>query len=182
VTFDDGAGKFRDRNGDGFADLYIEAGVRVSGFKFGELVFPEGSGTAHLDNPGDGHFTDVLRFTFKRRFDLRSFEIFPFGFECDDAVCPGYDNVLVTGWRDGARIARALFSMGALPSLFADPAFAGLDQLVIRTPAEPPAYALGNSHFSIDNLVITPVPLPAGLPLLAGALVLLGLSRRRRRQ
>jgi hypothetical protein len=186
VTFDDGAGSYVDRDGDGENDVYRENGVRVTGFDF-ELT--DGREAAHLDNPSDGHFTDRLAFRTGGYFDLRSFEILPLGFECERAFCAGYRNVVVAGYRAGQRVARAQFSMGETPSLFWGTGFTMLDRLVIRTPDEPLAYQFGNSHFDIDNVVLlasqapAAVPLPATLPLAGlglAALGLFGLSRSRK--
>lgn len=47
--------------------------------------------------------------------------------------------------------------------------------------AEPAGFAIDNVRFGVRGQVVdpSPVPLPAGLPLLVGALALLGLARRR---
>lgn len=183
MTFDAGIGLYADADGDGLDDHYTENGITVQGFIFGSLSdFP--AETAHLDNPGDGHFTDRLNFTFGKRFSLTSFALWPSGFECDLDICAGYKNVIVTGFRKGLTVAEHIFSMGFTPSLYVGtPPFANLDRLVISTIDGPPAYQFGNSHFSIDNVVLTaalaPVPVPPALPLLGLGLLTLWLAGKR---
>lgn len=187
MTFNTGAGTYFDTDGDPFGldDLYVEDGISVTGFIFGELR-DHPSQAAHLDNPGDGHFTDRLIFSFGPRFSLQSLDILPLGFECFLDVCPGYDNVIITGFRNGAVVAESVFSMGFLPSLFAGgQAFSNLDRLMVSTVDGPGDYRFGNTHFEIDNVTLTaapaPVPLPASLPLLGLGLAVLGLRRLTRR-
>ena len=44
------------------------------------------------------------------------------------------DNVIITGFRNGAVVAESVFSMGFLPSLFAGgQAFSNLDRLMVST-------------------------------------------------
>lgn len=188
MTFNDGAGQYFDTDGDayGFDDLYVEDGISVTGFIFGELR-DSPKQAAHLDNPGDGHFTDSLVFTYGKRFNLQSLDILPLGFECFLDVCPGYDNVIVTGYRKGVVVAQTMFSMGFWPSLFVGgQAFTNLDRLMISTHNGPEDYWWGNTHFEIDNVTLTqapaPVPLPASLPLLGVGLAALGLAARARRR
>jgi hypothetical protein len=185
VTFDFGAGTYHDTDRDGLDDLYVEDGISVTGFIFGELVdHPRERG--HLDNPSDGHFTHHLAFTMGGRFDLAGFDLFPLGFECLDAACPGYDNVVVAGFRRGLKVAEHIFSMGLAHSRYLGGAlFADLDRLEISTPREPFDYSFGNSHFEIDDVVLNPaegpapVPAPPALPLVATGLAGLWLLRRR---
>ena len=185
MTFDHGAGTYHDTDGDGFDDLYVENGITATGFIWGELTHHPKE-RAHVDNPSDGHFTDRLAFRFGNLFDLVSFELWPLGFECLEAVCPGYDNVVVTGLRRGQVVAEHVFSMGSTPGLFlGGSTFAGLDLLLVSTPPEPHTYTFGNSHFEIDNLVLTSangpttVPLPPALPVLGLGLTALWAVRRR---
>lgn len=186
-------GTYLDLDGDLYDDGYVENGITMTGFSI-EFDATITQGYAHVDNPEDGHYSDRYRFTMDSRFDMRSVEIWPAGFECYSDVCPGYDNVIITGFRDGAAVAQEVFNMGVTPSLFvASAVFTMLDALEISTPAAPEAYAEGNSHFDIDNLVLLPVPgvkgagpqvatmpvPPAGL-LLLGALGLFAVRRTRR--
>lgn len=184
MTFDTGAGLYADTDGDWLDDRYTENGITVQGFESYGLLSEPPAETAHLDNPSDGHFTDRLAFTFGKRFNLTSFEIWPLGFECNLDSCAGYENVIVTGFRNGLTVAEHIFSMGFAPSLYVGtPLFANLDRLVISTINGPPAYQEGNTHFNIDNVVLTaaptPVPVPPALPLLGLALLMLRLAGKR---
>ncbi len=182
MTFDIGAGLFVDENSSGFDDLYSEDGIDMRGFIFGEIG--EGNGRAHLDNPGDGHFSDELIFSAGSRFDFVGFDLVPLSYDCEG--CAPYDNVIVTGRRGGLTVAQTIFAMGSAPSAFLAAAlFLDLDQLVISTLNGPsPDYTFSNTHFEIDNVKLTPsvspVPLPAAFGPFAVALFGVGFWLRRR--
>lgn len=115
----------------------------------------------------------------------------------------GYDNVLVRGYLDGALVAESLFSSDAPDGQAASwtqlsfgAAFGALDLLTITAlfPTEEMSIDGGDkfcselpcASFRIDDLVLmptplSPVPLPAGAPLLALGLGALWLARRRHR-
>ena len=183
MTFDFGAGVLSDTDSDFTDDTYSEDGIAMTGFIFG--AFGEDNGRAHLDNPGDGHFTDELVFSTGFQFDLASFDLVPLGFDCSG--CAPYDNVIVTGRRNGFTIAQSIFAMGGAPGLFLGAAlFLNLDELAISTINGPsPDYDFSNSHFEIDNVSLTrspsPIPLPAAFGPFAAALIGAGVWLRRRK-
>ncbi len=173
MTFEPGSGVLTDTNGNFIDDVYSEAGINMTGFTFGE--FGDGNGRAHLDNPGDGHFTSALSFATGGRFDLASFDLFPLVGDCFD--CSAYDNVIVTGYRGGLTIAQSIFAMGAAPSVFFGALFLDLDELIISTVNGPsPEHDFTNTHFEIDNVNLNRTPSPVPLPSAIGpfALALLG--------
>lgn len=183
VTFDPGAGAFYDMDNDGYDDLYIENGVSLTGFW---IELSDSPGKAHLDNPGDGHYADKLYFTYGRHFHLRNLEIWGGSFDCPDEVggCAGqtFENIVLSGYRDGALVWRDQFAMPPGPIVYRGPGanMRPLDLFVVQALDGPGIFEFGNQHFSIDNIVLAPVPLPAGIALLGGALAALGLIRRRR--
>ena len=180
MTFEAGAGVMADTNGNSIDDVYSEAGIDMTGFIFGE--FGEGDGRAHLDNPDDGHFTKALTFSTGGRFDLASFDLYPLQGDCFG--CSAYDNVIVTGYRGGLTIAQSIFAMGAAPSVFFGALFLDLDELIISTINGPsPEHDFTNSHFEIDNVKLTPspVPLPSAFGPFALALVGAGFWLRRKK-
>ncbi|GEM_PF-3289098 len=181
VTFDHGAGAYHDTDTDGIYDLYIENGVSLSGI-WGQLA--DVPGYAHLDNPGDGHYAEKLYFTYGRHFHLRNLEIWGNHFDCpvDNGCGQTYENVVLSGYRDGALVWRDQFAMTPGPIVYVGPHVRPLDLFVVQALDGPGIFEYGNQHFSIDNVVLAPVPLPAGIALLGGALAVLGLIRRRRFQ
>jgi len=155
---------------------------------------------AHLVDSGST-LTSQLIFTMASRFDALSFDLLPFSrgtaYDNDpNGLTPGdpYANVFVQGSRNGFVVAQDAFFAGTTSSTYLfGAAFSNLDSLLIASVL-PDFTAIGGTcidlpcgHFDIDNVTLTalvaPVPLPAALPLMAGAITLLGLLgwRRRRR-
>ena len=169
---------------------YQEAGITAS--SSGWLGFFGTPGTATLDDSGTSN-AQFISFTTGGRFSAFQFDILPLSTAfcavggsglCDDP----YDNVSVRGFLNGALVAEDTFFAGENPSTYLFGAdYANLDQLVIG--ALLPSAALGGfcigapcGHFDIDNVALSPVPLPAALPLFSAALGFLGyLGWRRRR-
>ena len=169
---------------------YRENGITMTGDSdLGHFGF---LGTAHLDDSGSS-FSQFLTFTTGSRFSAIQFDIFPLGTDfCADggsgACNDPYDNVSVQGFRNGALVAEDVFFGGETPSTYLFGAdYTNLDQLVIG--ALLPSAALGGfcidapcGHFSIDNVELSAVPLPAALPLFSAALGLIGFLGWRRRR
>lgn len=186
MTFDDGAGLYQDTDGD---DLYVENGIAVTGFDIIGLTFE--AERAHLDNFG-GPYTNRLSFTYVDWFDLVSLEIWPITSDgalyglCGLDPCPAYDNVVLIGYRGATVAAQLMFPMGSVPSLrLGGELFTSLTRLEIWAPAPSQDTDCCDIHFEVDNVVLArgvpaPVPLPAGLPLIAAGLGGLALIRRRR--
>lgn len=173
-----------------FLTEYRENGITMTGD--GDLGHFGLSGTAHLDDSGTS-FAQFLTFTTGRRFNAVQFDIFPLGTDfCADggsgACNDPYDNVSVQGFRGGAVVAEDIFFGGENLNTYVFGAdYSNLDQLVIG--ALLPNAALGGfcidapcGHFSIDNVELSAVPLPAALPLFSAALGLLGFLGWRRRR
>lgn len=170
---------------------YVEDGITASAFgDFGFFGTPE---TAHLDDSGTS-LPQTINFAMAGSFDAVSFDILPFAtaYCANPASCIGgdpYDNILLEGFRDGFLVAVDRIFMGTQPSTYAlGSQFANLDGLSISA-VFPDFAAIGGicfdapcGHFNIDNVRLSPVPLPAALPLLAGALGLLGLFGWRRKK
>ncbi|MGV6849611.1 MAG: VPLPA-CTERM sorting domain-containing protein [Marinibacterium sp.] len=111
----------------------------------------------------------------------------PCGTVCQD--------VSLVGYRDDVAVASAITSSAVNGTFLLDASFADITSLVvsIRNFNSDPAFlamsAQGfgfdyeESHFSYGNVVISAVPLPAGMPLMGVALLALGgLARRQRRK
>ena len=118
------------------------------------------------------------------------------GFDDGSFLQPTFLNVLVQGFRGATLVSNLTFNMGAAPdpytvSLGSD--FSNLSSLVIGILAPnfaeylamPGAVSIDScapcSHFTVDDVTLAPVPLPAGLPLAASGLALLAFVARRRR-
>ena len=178
---------------DPLASTYFEDGITVSGN--GELgVY----GAGHVD-AANSPAPSRLTFTTGARFNALSFDITPVGFDyfiCKgDAACVNrtYRNVSVSGYRGSDLVASLLFNMGELTSAYAvllGERFTNLTSLVIEAvmpefPTRPRVFGdceENCSDFDIDDITLAPVPLPAGLPLAASALGILGLLARRKRR
>jgi hypothetical protein len=173
----------------------VESGFTISNCP-GYFIEP---GEIHLDDGGTG-FSSFVDFSSDMRFDAVSVAIQNFGesYFVDDITWQSvpYDNVLFTGYRDGVLVASQGYSSFAVAAfatevVLFDSDFAALDLLRIAQvfPSieeqflHPDAYCVDVpcGHVSLKEITLAPVPLPAGLPLLAGALALLGFAASRRR-
>ena len=190
---------FSDIGLDPLAKSYVENGIFASGN--GNLGIENGGGGLHLDDFGTSAPSKVS-FTMASNFDAISFLLDPVAFDFtvyfDNRTTsrPTYLNVLVQGFRSGALVSNLMFDMGSASDPYLinlNGAFNNLSSLVIGILN--PDFALYRSlpgvasvgpcapcsHFNIDNVTLSPVPLPAGLPLAATGLGLLALVARRRR-
>ncbi|PKP79415.1 MAG: hypothetical protein CVT80_16150 [Alphaproteobacteria bacterium HGW-Alphaproteobacteria-2] len=154
-------------------------------------------GNIHL-NDGGSAFSGSVEFSAPVPFRAESVTILGFGSAFTDQETRepvAYENVLFEGFRDGALVARQGHSTGLLAksveTVLFGPEFAALDLLRISQVlpgAEdlaryPDAYCADRpcAQISLLDIRLSPVPLPAGLPLLAAALAAFGLLARRRR-
>lgn len=177
----------------GNPESVTEAGFTISNCP-GYWIAP---GEVHLDDGGTG-FRDSVDFSAPFRFRAESVTILGLGSAFTDQETwepVAYENVLFEGFRDGVLVARQGHSTGILANsihtVLFGPDFAALDLLRISQVlpgAEdlaryPDAYCADSpcAHVSLLEIRLSPVPLPAGLPLLAAALMAFGFLARRRR-
>jgi len=194
MTFDDL------RVGDGISHTYEENGILAVG---NGDIGSYARGNLHLDDFGTAA-SSYVDFSMDSSFDAVGFDLDPFDFEyylCSPDVRPctlaTYDNVLMQGFVEGNLVASFLFNMGIgtdpFPVLF-DDSFKNLTSLRIGV-ASPPTTPAGYtsfcsapcSHFSIDNLVLSPValspvPVPAGMSLGGIGILILSLMAFRQRR
>ena len=190
---------FNSINLDPGAMTYSEDGIFASGNGMLGLYV---SSMLHFDDYGTAA-PSAVTFSMDSLFDAVSFLLDPVGFdffvELEDRsyLQPTYMNVLVQGYRGATLVSDLNFDMGSSPDPYKvklGSTFSNLSSLVISIL--PPNFAEYSampgfsyagpcdpcSHFNIDNLKLAPVPLPAGLPLLASGLALLAFVARRRAQ
>lgn len=180
--------------GDAPYGTYVEDGVTVTPDEESREV------NGHLDDGGTGEARHYS-LTMERPFSAVSFDIRPFDFDprlCSDTdwtcVPAPYENVLVEGYLDGERVAMDTFNMYDVSPPFAfstytfGAAFNEIDALFIGftpIPYDAPSgytFQCGYpcSHYTVTNITLTPIPLPASGVLLAGAVAAVGVARRRR--
>ncbi len=155
---------------------------------FGELGSFQNPNSEHMDDGGTP-YPSSMTFSMMTPFNAASFDIIPVGNNyCPNNVCSPFDNVVVQGFLDALLVASDTFWMGNSPNTYVfSNAFTDLTSLKISI-VFPPDFDSCHfndpcTHMNIDNVALTPVPLPAALPLFASGLVGLGwLSRRRRKQ
>jgi hypothetical protein len=188
---------------DGLPDLLIdgatwsEEGVTVSGDgnDLGAFYIPD---TAHLDDSGTP-YTSRLDFTMALPFFPIEFRVFGMGTaylpgdECLDDNCRyvPYDNLLVRTFRDGMLTYEDRLYAGDPGEIwtYTFPDIEAVDLLRISAvrpdihdyPSGPYCADSPCGHFSIDNVTLAPIPVPATAPLLLAAAGLMLLARRRRR-
>jgi len=173
---------------------YSEDGILAEVDGYGGLAYHGHSGTAHMDDYGTTPFTDSIAFSMEGRFDAVSFDYIPGSwgyyhvFEDGSIEGAKYLNAELVGERNGSTVATTLFQMNDVDTTYHfGSAFENLDSLTISLLSP----LLGDdgeggeygsmapaSHWSIDNVTLSAVPLPAALPLFGAALVGLGLLRR----
>jgi hypothetical protein len=177
---------------------WLEDGVTVSGDgnDLGAFGIPN---AAHLDDSGTG-YTSRLDFTMALPFFPIEFRVFGMGtrfltdLECLDIRCPyePYDNLLVRTFRDGNLTYEDRLYAGDPGEIwtYTFPDLEAVDLLRIANvlPAiddidggGPFCVSYPCGHFSVDNVTLAPIPVPATAPLLLAAAGLMLLARRRRR-
>ncbi|MCB1332372.1 MAG: PEP-CTERM sorting domain-containing protein [Roseivivax sp.] len=180
---------------DPFLTSYTEDGITATAPVNQDLYLI--SPHLHLDNGGSPH-ADRATFSMAGAFDAVSFLLEPNGFAyemCDTNQCnsfsyPSFPNVLVQGYRGASLVASLLFDMGKGTTPYTvslGTPFANLSSLTIGVvyPAPNP---LGQcvdspcSHFSVDDVTLAPVPVPATAGLAGLGLVLLGAAGWRRKK
>lgn len=190
---------FNDVNLDPFADIYFEDGILATGIGGSANLGMYSEGAVHIDDYGTSA-PEAVSFTMASRFNAVSFDLSPSGFDFfvyyeDRSYSePTYKNVYVQGFQGETQVANLTFDMSyasgrielggefknltslligaALPDFNYYEALPGVSYIDCAAPC---------SHFSIDNVVLAPVPLPAGLPLAASGIGLLALISRRRK-
>lgn len=191
---------------DPIATSYSENGITATGNGHMGMY---SSGNLHIDDGGTSAPSRVTFTMAAGAFTALSFDIRPIGFYLEYAdpdgnlSAPGWANVQVQGFSGIDLVSSLMFDMGkgqtpytvTLGSVFSNLTALAIsivypDWLLQNLPKD--AYAWCDSpcsHFEIDNVTLTAVtpaavPLPAGLPLAASGLALLGglaLRRRSRR-
>jgi hypothetical protein len=175
-------------------ETWVEDGIiaEAEAYSFGNHGIPD---TALLVDSG-AQFPASVSFTMAQAFQPVSFDLIPgLVANCTDFAglpvpgCnPAYPNLSVQGYLDGALMASLMIWMGTTTrTLLLDGIFPLVDQLVIAG-LRPEIFGIASctqapcTTFSIDNVTLQPVPLPATLPLFATALGALGLAGWRRKR
>lgn len=167
------------------SSTWSEDGITAVGN--GELGFFGIPDSEHMDDGGTG-YPSSMTFSMTTPFNADSFDMIPVGnFYCPNNVCSPFDNVVVQGFLGASLVASDTFWMGnSLNTYVFSSAFTDLTSLKISI-VFPPDFDSCHfndpcTHMNIDNVALTPVPLPAALPLFASGLAgLRWLSRRRRK-
>ncbi len=165
-------------NTGGVSNVYVEDGITASGTPSVHTNL----GTAHLDDFGSP-LSSQINFSMDDLFTAISFNVINIntGLFTDLGIAEGF--------RDGELVATTNFSSVSMVNLPAT--FTGLDTFRIIVTDHSELFDITGcgpcNHFDIDNITLTsmslpvaPVPLPAGFPLMASALIGLGLFRHKK--
>jgi hypothetical protein len=181
-----------------YQSTYVENGITAMTADYYEIgVFGAGQ-VLHMDTfyqPSP----QLVTFSMGRRFDAVSLLMMPSTFDyfvCDaNNLCHDqrYANVGIRGYRGSSLVASLVFDMGSPSSNYTlplGPLFQNLTSLVIE--ALRPDFLTGPdlysdcikvcAHFSIDDVTLAPVPLPASMPLATSGLATLALLGWRKRR
>ena len=173
---------------------WIEDGVTVTATGYPALLvlgYHDTLDTLHLDDSGSA-YARAAEFTTGGMFSATSFDILPTGNEyCSGLQLSGcgdpFENVEIEGYLGSDLIASVAMFMGTTASTYLfGPEFSAIDRLIIST-VRPEIVVGGNcfaapcAHFSIDNVTLSPVPLPASAWLLMTGLAGLFLRAKLRR-
>lgn len=174
---------------------YAEDSVTVSGIG-GSVAFNQNPGKVHLTDYGTA-FAHTISIENGGRFNAVSFDYQDTNRNCISYLCAiiiPYNNIELSAFREGSLIGTEFLTGNGVPTthLFSSD-FMDIDKLVISVLSpffDPTPYCLTTgepcSVVEVDNLVLNPieisqVPLPAGLPLYAAGMALMGLWMRQRR-
>jgi len=157
-------------------------------------------GRVLITDPGTTAFTSEIEFTMGGRFNADSFDYFPARFtyyKCSisGGPCSGffeYESVKLTGERDGVAVASTSFIPNDTPTNFLlGSAFKDIDKFIIQILSPELFDTVHDGEFyycdipcyswDIDNVTLSPVPLPAALPLFGAALIGFAALRRFKR-
>lgn len=190
---------------------YVEDGITVDArFGRSIGAFRNAGKAAHMDDGGTS-YSRSLEFTMATHFNAVSFDISPLSSisfltytNMDDpsnvlVFGPvSFENVKVEGFSGGSLKASYVFDMSIYPARsFSTVALSGfnhldmlrIDFLSVNRDQFPDMPGFKKefycdspcSHYDLDNVVLAPIPLPAGLPLLLAAVGGLGFVARRRK-
>lgn len=153
----------------------------------------------YLANSGWGGSTAVT-FTMNSIFNAVSFDLTPSVFDYfirntkTGAVgASSYSNVRVAGYNSAGIVAELVFNMGTImtqKTYSLGAAFSNLSRLVIGFQDPVLGNVGGNkvaecfapcSRYRLDNVILAPVPLPAGMVLMLTALAGMAVATRRRK-
>lgn len=178
---------------------YVENGIKMVADRPLDPTFL--GGVLHMDDGGTSASRHVT-FTMGKRFRAVSFQV-PWSsfnsFICNDETgeCEQFtsNNLLIEGFRGGKSvISQWINTDDVAPNSFQfSRAFTGLTSIrlwllgpqLLNRPGYT-SFCADNpcSHFNLDNVTLSPVPVPAGLPLVGSAIAMLGFlgvrARKRR--
>ncbi|MCG8494033.1 MAG: hypothetical protein MI743_20650 [Sneathiellales bacterium] len=179
----------------GASGSYSEDGVTVSGLG-GDVAYKNNPGKVYLADYGTA-FASGLSIENGGRFDAVGFDYLDVNNNCFTPTClilVPYDNIELSAYRDNVLVGseNLTYADGPASHTFGSD-FMDIDRLVISVLS--PTFPIGAfclttgepcSIVELDNLELNPVaiaqtPLPAGLPLYAAGMGLIGLWMRRRR-
>lgn len=205
MTFDD----YDFASADFLARTYTEAGITAKGNAPLIEGFGRGGGDAIYIADGGWGGPNLLTFTMASAFNAISFDLTPSlfnyfvaktanGIFSSGATRSSFVNVRVQGFGVDGLTAVTSFNMGSVleaKTYLLGAAFANLTSLVIGfeptpgfgQPVKLKPKRFGGctdspcSRYTLDNVTLAPVPLPAGLALMISAISLLAIAGRRRR-